>query len=187
MIFVLSGPSASGKTTLMNEVLRRAPIQKMITVTTRLPRKGEKDGVDYRFLTVEEFEKEEQLGNMIEKTEYAGVKYGILRQDLEPFHDPRRHGIVILDAVGHRKMCEFFGKENVRLVFIYAELFTLFQRMVERGEKMDVIRKRIVQAKEKEFVLKNRADLVIHTEEGLEESIRKLSSFILTNLMASPR
>lgn len=180
MLTVLNGPSASGKTTLMEMILngnygkQPLPIQKLLTVTTRPPRVGEVDGVHYRFMTPEEFDIIDRNGGMAEKTEYAGVKYGILKEDLEILFDPLNNAIVVLDFWGYAKMCEFLGRHNVDLVFVYAGFNTLRKRMIKRGDSEEVIKRRLEQAKEKEFVGSAFASLIINTEESLEDCYKLL-------------
>ncbi|MBQ8416136.1 MAG: guanylate kinase [Clostridia bacterium] len=76
LLIVLSGPSGSGKGTVRAEVMRRQPFAFSVSATTRLPREGERDGVDYHFITREQFEKRIQEGDMLEYTEYNGNYYG---------------------------------------------------------------------------------------------------------------
>ena len=77
-LIVISGPSGVGKTAVVEQVLRSAklPLKRAITATTRQPRVGEIDGVDYYFWKRERFAIEEAAGRMLEAAEYNGNRYG---------------------------------------------------------------------------------------------------------------
>ena len=83
LLILISAPSGGGKTTLCNQLLAARPdMTRAITCTTREPRAGEKDGVDYHFFSAEEFLKRLQAGNFIEHATVFGRSYGTLRSEL---------------------------------------------------------------------------------------------------------
>src|SRR5438477_4411745 len=96
-LLILSGPSASGKSTLIARLLGAGdlPLHLSVSATTRPPRPGEVEGQHYFFWTREQFEKEIRFGSFLETAVVHGNYYGTLRQEVEPF---RRKGTgVILD------------------------------------------------------------------------------------------
>ena len=83
-VFVITGPSGVGKGTLIRGLLTRIPqLALSISATTRAPRDGERDGVDYHFLTAEEFERRVEAGAFVEHATYSGRRYGTLRAELD--------------------------------------------------------------------------------------------------------
>lgn len=83
-VFVITGPSGVGKGTLIRSLLDRYPeLSLAISATTRPPRVGETDGVDYHFLDPAEFDRLVAAGEFVEHAEYAGNRYGTLRRELE--------------------------------------------------------------------------------------------------------
>jgi guanylate kinase len=83
-VFVITGPSGVGKGTLIRGLLERVPeLELSVSATTRAPRPGEEDGVDYHFLTPEQFEARVKAGDFVEHANYSGNRYGTLRSDLE--------------------------------------------------------------------------------------------------------
>ena len=86
-IVVLSGPTASGKTTIVNRLMQETPVKliKAISATTRPRRKGEVDGKDYYFLTTEEFEKRQENNEFLECEQVHGLGYwyGTLKSEVD--------------------------------------------------------------------------------------------------------
>ena len=83
--FVISGPSGSGKGTIVKEILKQAPERFALSVsaTTRAPRPGERNGVDYYFISREEFERRIAAGEILEYTSYCGNYYGTPKSEVE--------------------------------------------------------------------------------------------------------
>jgi guanylate kinase len=83
LVFVITGPSGVGKGTLIRELRSRVPeLELSISATTREPRRGERDGVDYHFLDREEFDRRVAEGDFLEWAEYSGNRYGTLRSEV---------------------------------------------------------------------------------------------------------
>ena len=83
-VFVITGPSGVGKGTLIRGLLGRVPeLELSVSATTRRPRPGERDGVEYHFLTPVQFERHARQGDFVEHATYSGNRYGTLRAELE--------------------------------------------------------------------------------------------------------
>ncbi len=81
---MITGPSGVGKGTLIRGLLERLPeLELSVSATTRPPRPGERDGVDYRFLTADQFDRAVENGEFLEYATYSGHRYGTLRSELE--------------------------------------------------------------------------------------------------------
>ncbi len=84
MVFVITGPSGVGKGTLIRGLLERVPqLELSVSATTREPRPGERDGIDYHFMAPQEFTRRVAAGEFVEHAEYSGNMYGTLRCELE--------------------------------------------------------------------------------------------------------
>jgi guanylate kinase len=144
LLLVLSGPSGAGKTVLRDELLRTMPeIQKSTTVTTRAPRKGEVNGVDYVFVSPDKFAEMAAKGEFLEWAEVHGNKYGSSKADVSTRLAKGEDVILIVDVQGAASIRGFFGglKHEVREKFCYADVFVsppsideLRKRLVERGK-----------------------------------------------------
>src|SRR5215831_1283026 len=83
LLVLISAPSGGGKTTLCQQLLAARPdMARVITCTTRLPRPGEQEGVDYFFLTADSFLKRAQAGNFLEHATVHGNSYGTLKSEV---------------------------------------------------------------------------------------------------------
>jgi guanylate kinase len=132
-LVVVSGPSGVGKSTIVRAVLDRDPeIWLSVSVTTRSPRLGEVNGVDYHFVSDTEFEKLIETGGLLEWATYAGKRYGT---PAEPVHRMRSQGRPVLleiEVQGARAVRA--RAEDAYLVFITPpDIETLRLRLSGRG------------------------------------------------------
>jgi guanylate kinase len=83
-VFVITGPSGVGKGTLIRGLMERlGGLELSVSATTRPARHGERDGVDYHFMSQEEFARHVAAGDFVEHADYAGRRYGTMRSELE--------------------------------------------------------------------------------------------------------
>lgn len=111
-IVVLSGPTASGKTTIVNRLMQDCPVKliKAISATTRPRRKGEVDGEDYYFLTTEEFEKQQENNEFLECEQVHGLGYwyGTLKSEVGRAAEEGGWPFLEIDVQGTLKLKEQF-------------------------------------------------------------------------------
>ncbi|MDQ6776545.1 MAG: guanylate kinase [Actinomycetota bacterium] len=106
-VFVITGPSGVGKGTLIRGLLERVPeLELSVSATTRAPRPGEHDGVDYHFLTPAEFEARAAAGRFVEHAEYSGNRYGTLRSELERRLEAGAPVVLEIEVQGARQVRE---------------------------------------------------------------------------------
>jgi len=108
-LLVLSAPSGGGKTTIARELLRtRSDLGYSVSCTTRPPRVGERDGVDYHFLSPEAFAARVAEGAFAEWAEVHGRRYGTLRSEVERVLASGRHVLLDIDVQGARQVVAAF-------------------------------------------------------------------------------
>ncbi|MGI8617773.1 MAG: guanylate kinase [Gemmatimonadaceae bacterium] len=106
---ILSSPSGGGKTTIARALLtQRRDVGYSVSCTTRKPRHGEVDGVDYFFLTADEFELAAARGDFAEWAVVHGQRYGTLKREVERVLAAKKHVIMDIDVQGARQLLDAF-------------------------------------------------------------------------------
>lgn len=156
-VFVITGPSGVGKGTLIRALLDRRPeLELAISATTRAPRQGEQDGVDYHFLDAGEFDRRASGGEFVEHAEYAGNRYGTLRDELDRRVSAGAPVLLEIDLQGARQVRAALP-EAVQVFISPPSFDELRKRLVGRGtddadkvdERLDLARSEL--AAEHEF------------------------------------
>ena len=149
-IIVVSGPSGVGKGTLLREVFKISdlPLVLSVSATTRTPRPGETNGVEYHFLTPDEFHQKRENDEFLECFEvfHGGYWYGTLRQEVESQRDAGKWVVLEIDVQGGLAIQEQFP--DAVMVFIRPkDLEVLKERLAQRGtESPDIVEQRLKQA-----------------------------------------
>lgn len=145
-MIVVSAPSGCGKGTILAEILKDNNFYYSVSATTRKPREGEVDGVNYHFISAEEFEKLISEGGMLEYAKYCDNYYGTPRKILEEKMDQGINVILEIEVQGAMKVREICP-DAVFIFIIPPSIAELERRLRKRGtETDDVIAKRVAQA-----------------------------------------
>lgn len=146
MLIVVSGPSGCGKGTVLAEILKSDRIFYSVSATTRSPRPGETDGVNYYFLTKEKFVQLIEEDGMLEYASYCGNYYGTPKRPVEDMLEQGKHVILEIEVQGAMKIMD--KHPEALFVFILPpSLKELERRLNKRGtEAEDVIKKRLSEA-----------------------------------------
>lgn len=144
VLIVLSGPSGTGKGTICKELLRSYPnLQYSVSATTRTPREGEANGVNYWFITRDEFQTMVENDELLEWAEVYGNFYGTPRRYVQQQLDSGKDVVLEIDIQGAMQIKNKFPQG----VFIYVvppSLEVLADRIYKRGtDSMDTIKKRL--------------------------------------------
>ena len=174
-ILVIVGPSGSGKSTLSQMLSSRCGVPELVSTTTRSPRRGEKNGVNYHYVSEDEFINTE----MVETTHYAGNRYGLSVDEAIEKLAKFPLSAVVVDVNGLHQLKKRFPKRIVS-VFVECDEQTLIRRMRARGDNAEQINKRILFAKEM-GELDNWAftDFVVNNNNQTEEAFADLLAGLL--------
>jgi guanylate kinase len=130
---VITGPSGVGKGTLIRLLRERMPdLQLSVSATTRRPRPGETHGIDYHFLSPEQFEEHVRAGDFVEHADYAGARYGTLRSELATRTASGLPVVLEIEVQGARQVREAMP-EAVQVFVAPPSLDALRARLVGRG------------------------------------------------------
>jgi guanylate kinase len=151
-LLVLSGPSGCGKTTLARRLEERAAgggLVRSVSVTTRPPRPGEREGRDYFFVSSQRFHELVNRGKLLEHREMFGYRYGTPRAPVEQRLAEGTNVVLVLDAEGRRQLVARYGIRVVSVFLLPPSLAELERRL--RGRDQDSagsLRRRLAAARE---------------------------------------
>ena len=156
-MLVIVGSSASGKTKIVQELIKKYHMEKLVTYTTRPKRVGEVDGKDYHFISNDDFQKKIEENFFIEYVKYNNNYYGTSFSDLSP------NKVVILEPTGLKHYLKV-ARNIVTIVFLKTSLEVLRIRMLNRGDAYeDVMRRLENDQKVFNIDVRKQADLIVDT------------------------
>jgi guanylate kinase len=130
---VITGPSGVGKGTLIRRLRERlGELELSVSATTRRPRPGERDGVDYRFMTPEKFRAHADAGDFLEYATYSGNSYGTLRSEVERRLEQGRPVVLEIEVQGARQVRQAMP-DAVAVFIAPPSSQTLRERLEARG------------------------------------------------------
>lgn len=181
-IIVLSAPSGTGKSSIIQRLME-CPELKLgfsVSATSRKPRGNERDGVEYYFISPEEFRRRVDAGEFVEWEEvYAGTCYGTLKSEVERVTDDGLNLIMDIDVKGGINVKKAFGDRAVTIFILPPSKEELERRLRSRGTDADeVIEKRLAKA---DFELSH-APAFDHrvVNDDLDDAVKKVRDIILS-------
>jgi len=176
-IFVFTGPDGAGRKTIAEMAGTTINMKQVLSYTTRKPRPNETDGIDYRFVSLDEFARSQKNDEFIEAVQIDGNWYGVKSADVR--QELQRYGCVylVLNRQGSDILKRIYGDKVIRF-FIYADIDTVVGRLKQRGESEEAIR-RYMSRYEQEMAYKNECE---HAYENIDSSH---TMFDLTKTMES--
>ncbi len=148
-LVIFSAPSGSGKTTIVRELLKYFPqFEFSISATSRQPRGQEQNGIDYYFMTNEEFRQRVERGEFVEWEEvYQGTCYGTLKSEMERIWSKGNIIIFDVDVMGGINLKKLFGEDACSMFIMPPSVEELERRLRGRGtDSEETIQKRIAKA-----------------------------------------
>ena len=193
LLVLISAPSGGGKTTLCQQLLgARSQMTRAVTCTTRAPRQGEQDGVDYFFLDADSFLKRVQAGNFLEHATVYGNSYGTLKGEVLGKLRQGKDVLLNVDVQGAatiRQRAEEDPELKRALVSVFLtppSLGVLEERLKKRGtDSPAVIQKRLSVARQEIAQWKNFDYLLISS--SISEDLRRMQAIIEAEKMRPAR
>lgn len=197
IFFVLVGPGGAGKDTIMNNVFEHNAqnphfhLSRLITATTRPPREGEQNGIDYHFKTKEEFRQMIADNALIEYQQVtSGNYYGIPRSSVDPIINRGGHVLGDVDVLGAKEVLAQYGDDAI-IIFVTVgdeqsspqdRLDILRQRMTHRKDKPEAIQERLDRAETLEFPFQEKCQIIIYNAD-IDKATARLQAFIEAQIL----
>lgn len=176
-VFVITGPSGVGKGTLIRGLMEQLPqLELSVSATTRAPRPGERDGVEYHFLSPEEFERRVASGEFVEHAHYAGRSYGTLRSELERRVRAGVPVVLEIEVQGARQVRAAMP-EAVQVFIAPPSLPALRTRLIGRGTDDPEEVERRLQVAEQELAAQPEFEHVV-VNDRLDEALGRLAAIV---------
>lgn len=181
-LVTLTGPSGSGKTTIAQllTLLRPEEFVEAVSTTTRAPRLGEEEDVNYYYVSDRVFQSRSENGFFLEEVEYNGTRYGIEFPEISLRTESGRHTILVVEPVGARQIRERYDGGKLLQIFVSAKEDDLAGWMLARGDKPTVVQNRLECDR---TAIRQDAfdwDLVIENDQTLVHLVRKVVEAIRT-------
>lgn len=183
-LFVVSGPSGTGKDTVVSKLLGdHKEIKKTVSATTRAMREGEVDGVSYHFLTKEQFKQSLEADGIVEYTCYCDNYYGTLRSEIERRMQAKQPVILVIEVEGATNIKKLYPGSTTIFV-LPPNMEELERRLRLRGsEDEETIQKRLRRA---ETEIARSANYDEHVINDLVEDCADRIFTIIQNRLAKP-
>ena len=182
---VISGPSGSGKGTIVKELIKNEQFMLSISATTRMPRQGEEEGVHYYFKSTSEFERMIADNALLEHANFCGNYYGTPKAPIEEGVKNRKDVILEIEVQGAQQIKKIYD-DAVFIFVIPPSLTELEKRLIGRGtETEEVIAKRMGRAKEELALYKEYDYIVIN--DTLADAIDQINHIVYTEKLRSSR
>ena len=185
-LLIVSAPSGSGKSTIVHYLMQEHPEFRLafsISATSRRPRGNERDGVDYYFLSLDEFKKHIEAGDFLEYEEvYGGHFYGTLKSQVDEMLAAGMNVVFDVDVKGGVNLKRYYGDKALSIFIQPPSLEALRLRLTDRAtDDMKMIEERLAKA-EYEMTFAPQFDRILVNDDlatAKQEAVKMLNEFIV--------
>lgn len=183
-LYIISAPSGTGKSTIVANLLKSDPnLHFSVSATTREPREGEIDGVDYFFMSREEFSELIYSGGMLEHAEFCGNCYGTPKKPVYEALERGQDVILEIETVGAYKVM-MAEPEAVSIFILPPSLEALKQRLEKRGtDTQEIISQRVAEA-ESEIKKAGKYDYIV-INDNLDKAVEDVKTVMKAAKMST--
>jgi len=179
-VIVVMAPMGSGKGTIITHALKKFPnLKQTVSCTSRSMRPGEANGVQYHFVTREDFDKKIVANEFLEWAEFAGNKYGTLKTEILPRLLDKSVVIVEIELQGVEQLLKLLPREHMTIVYIEAGGWEVLQA---RAEARAAISKEDLVARHKRYEIERQskpmADVIIDNSAAIETACTQFEQVI---------
>ena len=182
LVVVISGPSGSGKSTVINALCAAdGTLIESVSATTRKPRRGEADGVDYHFLSKPEFEKHIAEGNFLEWAEYSGNFYGTLKSEIVAAYEAEKDVILEIEVQGALQIrAQDLSPARSLFIFIVPPSFAVLEERLRRRktESESEVNKRLAIAKSEILEIEHFNYWISNPENAPQHAVQQIQAII---------
>ncbi len=184
-VIIFSAPSGSGKTTVVNHLLKTIPeLGFSISATTRKPRENELNGREYHFLELEDFESKIERNEFLEHEEvYSGIFYGTLNSEIERLWKEGKTVVFDVDVVGGLNIKKKFGSQALSVFLRPPSIDILMERLRKRSTEVEHQLQMRIEKAQFELQFEKQYDMVLINDK-LEDTLQKAEE-IVRNFIAS--
>jgi guanylate kinase len=180
---IITAPSGSGKTTITNSVLSQLDhLSYSVSATTRKPREGEEDGIDYYYIEPDEFVKKIEQNEFIEWEEvYKDMYYGTLKSEVDRIWNLGKAVIFVVDVIGALQLKKYFGDDALSIFIQPPSLKILEQRLILRGSETEATLQKRKERFSKEMSYIGEFDKIIINEnlvKACNEALSLINDFL---------
>lgn len=184
-LFVISGPSGTGKGTLCKKLAEGRDIEISISMTTRDPRPGERDGKEYFFVSREEFGRSAAAGNLLESANVFGNMYGTPKDAVMKKIERGRDVILEIDVQGGLQVREAMPEHTVLIFLLPPSMVALRERLTGREAGPDDSIERRLGAAVNEMKLVGEYDYCVYNDD-LDEAVSDVRAIIKAERLRVP-
>ena len=182
-LIILTAPSGAGKSTFAKRLLYEIPnLVFSVSATTRSPRKGETDGIEYHFISKDDFEKKIENNEFVEWEKfYNGTYYGTFRSDIEKLRNKGYFILLDIDVLGALNIKNEYGNDALGIFIKPPSLEVLKKRLIKRGTESDESLNIRLERAVKEIEFADRFDVVVINDEletAYEQTKKAVKNFI---------